>query len=354
MRVRLYPRIPYPPRLSSCWRMIYPPRKCYLDTLRRTTKSNSPQRKISQLLVGSPTTSCSQLDSRDWSPPTLWLQPRLSWLFEPLYAFRSRPTPSYSPLSNNTGTRFRRTTPTRRNTKDTAESAPTSRLASHEWVTLTCNSPQRKLHPKYKSSPDRLCVRLSSPKTSRFALSRTSTLSTPCTPPSLQPCSLKPPSISRWHLPEKSSSTPASLTNLGNRKWPLFDDKTWLVFARAIAGSRCCTGRYLQTATTTGLSSTLKRVRRLLPRWGLWPRIPRSGRSGWSCLRSLDAPWCLLFLIFGLEKKTFPAFGCPLDKNRNGMYDATTNTCKPRLEKKEQKTDDDVVSFVAVSLWNEK
>jgi len=44
----------------------------------------------------------------------------------------------------------------------------------------------------------------------------------------------------------------------------------------------------------------------------------------------------LLLLIFGLEKKTFPA-GRPLDKNRNGIYDATKNTCKPRLEKKEQK-----------------
>tara|TARA_B110000444_G_C18705688_1_gene531191 strand:+ start:496 stop:702 length:207 start_codon:yes stop_codon:yes gene_type:complete len=44
----------------------------------------------------------------------------------------------------------------------------------------------------------------------------------------------------------------------------------------------------------------------------------------------------LLLLIFGLEKKTFPA-GRPLDKNRNGIHDATTNTCKPRLEKKEQK-----------------
>jgi len=42
----------------------------------------------------------------------------------------------------------------------------------------------------------------------------------------------------------------------------------------------------------------------------------------------------LLLLIFGLEKKTFPA-GRPLDKNRNGIY--TKNTCKPRLEKKEQK-----------------
>ena len=44
----------------------------------------------------------------------------------------------------------------------------------------------------------------------------------------------------------------------------------------------------------------------------------------------------LLLLIFGLEKKTFPA-GRPLDKNRNGIHDATKNTCKPRLEKKEQK-----------------
>jgi len=44
----------------------------------------------------------------------------------------------------------------------------------------------------------------------------------------------------------------------------------------------------------------------------------------------------LCLLIFGLEKKTFPA-GCPLDKNRNGIHDATKNTCKPRLEKKEQK-----------------
>jgi len=45
----------------------------------------------------------------------------------------------------------------------------------------------------------------------------------------------------------------------------------------------------------------------------------------------------LLLLIFGLEKKTFPKLGRPLDKNRNGIHDATTNTCKPRLEKKEQK-----------------
>jgi hypothetical protein len=44
----------------------------------------------------------------------------------------------------------------------------------------------------------------------------------------------------------------------------------------------------------------------------------------------------LCLLIFGLEKKTFPA-GRPLDKNRNGIHDATKNTCKPRLEKKEQK-----------------
>ena len=55
-------------------------------------------------------------------------------------------------------------------------------------------------------------------------------------------------------------------------------------------------------------------------------------------------------LDFWIREKNVLRFCCPLDKNRNGIYDATTNTCKPRLEKKEQKTDDDVVSFVAVSL----
>ena len=44
----------------------------------------------------------------------------------------------------------------------------------------------------------------------------------------------------------------------------------------------------------------------------------------------------VVFIDFWIREKTFPA-GRPLDKNRNGIHDATKNTCKPRLEKKEQK-----------------